>query len=288
VLVLTPWHCTSAWVNAAFPWTVAFCIGRPLLRAKNSRNYFFMPLLVAAGLVTLAMHLSALGFLPVPPRSGLQVALDVVLFIVAVIGGRVIPMFTNNAIPAARAERTPLVEKAALGSVIALALVDLLPVPDVVVGAVAAIAAVAHAVRLAKWNPWRTRGTPMVWILHAAYAWIVVHLALRALAAVDLIGGTLAVHALTVGAIGGMTLGMMTRTARGHTGRAIAADRGEAILFVLVQAAAIVRVGGALALPTLYLPSVLASALLWSAAFGGYFVSYWPVLTRTRIDGLPG
>ena len=100
----------------------------------------------------------------------------------------------------------------------------------------------AHAARLWLWQPWRTRATPLVWVLHAAYAWIVVHLALRGLTALDLIGGSVAAHALTVGAIGGMTLGMMTRTARGHTGRPLVADGFELAMFWLIHIAAVIRV----------------------------------------------
>src|SRR3954468_20614003 len=103
---------------------------------------------------------------------------------------------------------------------------------------IAAIAALAHGARFVLWKPWRTRGTPLVWILHAAYAWIIVHLALRGLAAADIVAGSFATHALTAGAIGGMTLAMMTRTARGHTGRTLIADRFEVTMFALVQVAA--------------------------------------------------
>jgi uncharacterized protein involved in response to NO len=91
-----------------------------------------------------------------------------------------------------------------------------------------------HAVRLWLWQPWRTLRTPLVWVLHLAYAWIVVHLALRGLAASGIVGEVFAVHALTVGAIGGLTIGMMTRTARGHTGRPLVADRFEVTCYVLL------------------------------------------------------
>ena len=127
-----------------------------------------------------------------------------------------------------------------------------------------------------------------MWILHAAYAWIVVHLALRSLSSLDLLAGSYAIHALTVGAIGGLTLGMMTRTARGHTGRPLAADGFERAMFLLIQVAAVVRVFGGIVSPDFYIASVQLSALLWAAALGLYVVRYWPVLTRPRLDGKPG
>jgi uncharacterized protein involved in response to NO len=97
-----------------------------------------------------------------------------------------------------------------------------------------------------------------------------------------------AVHALTVGAIGGLTLGMMTRTARGHSGRPPVVDGFELAMFLLVQAAAIVRVFGGMASPGQHMASVQLSGLLWAAAFGLYAVRYWPVLTRPRLDDRPG
>ena len=125
-------------------------------------------------------------------------------------------------------------------------------------------------------------------MLHAAYAWIVIHLALRALAAAGLVGESVAIHALTLGAIGGLTIGMMTRTAKGHTGRPLAADGYEVCAYGLVMAAAAVRVAGGLLVPGAYLATVVGSALLWSLAFSIYFLRYWPVLTRPRLDGKPG
>ena len=288
VLVLTPLAMTAALVNAAFPVAIAVAIGIPLLRSRNVRNYFFVGLLVLMGALILAVDLAFQGRFELSPRLGLQLALDVVLFIMVVMGGRVIPMFTNNGVPRANATRHALVEKFALGSVILLFASDLLQLPQIVIAMIALISALAHGVRLYLWKPWRTLATPLVWILHAAYAWIVVHLALRGLYSVDLLAGPYATHALTIGAIGGLTLGMMTRTARGHTGRPLTADGFELTMFLLIQVAAVVRVFVGVASPALYMLSVQLSGLLWAVAFGVYTVRYWPVLTRPRLDGKPG
>lgn len=125
-------------------------------------------------------------------------------FFVALLAGRVVPMFTNNALPGAGASRDPRIEKAALGSVLVLVAIDLLPgVPPWLAVAVALVAAVAHALRWWCWQPWLTRHTPILWVLHLAYAWVPVHLLLRAAATLGWIAPSLATHALTVGAIGG-------------------------------------------------------------------------------------
>jgi uncharacterized protein involved in response to NO len=105
---------------------------------------------------------------------------------------------------------------------------------------------------------------------------------------VGCLSGSMAAHALTVGAICGLKIGMLTRTARGHTARTIMSDGYEVASFLLVQAAAIVRVFGGIVTPAFYLASVQLSSLLWAGAFGLYAVRYWPVLTRPRLDGKPG
>jgi len=287
VLVLAPYPEAAAAVNAAFPIALAVAIGIPLVRSRNTRNYFFLGLLGMMAALAAGLHLALLGFAVLPPSLGIRLGLDVILFIMAVMAGRVVPMFTNNSVPGADARRNPLLERLALGSVVALLLAHLLQLPAAAVATISAAAAVAHGARLLLWNSWRTRSVSLVWILHAAYAWIVLHLVLRAAAAMSWIGDSHAVHALTVGAIGGLTIGMMTRTARGHTGRPLAADRWETAMFALVQVAALARVFGAMA-PAAYLASVQLSALLWAMAFGLYAVRYWPVLTRSRLDGRPG
>jgi uncharacterized protein involved in response to NO len=232
-----------------------------------------------------------------------------VLFVMAVMGGRVIPMFTNNGVRGAGAERREAVERWSLGSVLALWAVDalgglfgqvlgtgplgvVLSVLSVLSAALAGLAAAAHLRRWWLWQPRRTTGVPLVWVLHLAYLWIPLHLLLRAVAE---LGGaslglspSLATHALTVGAIGGLTIGMMTRTARGHTGRLLEADRWEVAAYALIAVAALLRVGLPLVWPAALVGAVLLSSLLWAAGMGIYSWRYWPILTRARIDGRPG
>jgi uncharacterized protein involved in response to NO len=288
VLVLTPFGWAAALVNAAFPVAAAIALAIPFWASRNKRNYFFVGLLLMMGAANLGIHLSQLGVVDLPAWLGVQVALDVVLFIMAVMGGRVIPMFTNNGIPGAGAVRDARLEKAALGLVLVLLAVDLLHLQGMVLFVMALSCAVAHALRLSLWKPWRTLRTPLVWVLHAAYAWIPLHLALRAAGEAGWIAPSIATHALTVGAIGGLIIGMMTRTARGHTARPLRADRFDVACYALVLAAALVRVGVPLALPTWSMQAVVGSAMLWSAGFALYALRYWPVLTRPRLDGKPG
>jgi uncharacterized protein involved in response to NO len=288
VLVLTPFGWAAALVNTTFPLAAAVALAVPFIASRNRRNYFFVALLALMSVAELAVHLTQLGVLAAPPWFGVQVALDVLLFIMAVMGGRVIPMFTNNGVRGANATRREPLEKAALGSLLALIVADLLHLSGLPLAVLLAAAALAHGARWALWQPWKTLRTPIVWVLHAAYAWVWLHLALRGLAQLGWAPSSVATHALTVGAAGGLIIGMMTRTARGHTGRPLRADRADTTCYVLVLGAALVRVAVPLVAPSLTVHAVLCSAAMWSAAFGLYTLRYWPVLTRARLDGKPG
>ncbi|VTU36204.1 NnrS protein [Variovorax sp. PBS-H4] len=288
VLVLTPLGWTAALVNAAFPLASAIALAVALVGARNRRNYFFVGLLLLMSAAALAFHLSVLGVVTLPAWIGIQLALDILLFIMAVMGGRVIPMFTNNGVPGAGATSRPGIERAALGGALALLAADASGLPPSAVGAVAIAAALAHLGRWLLWRPWKTLANPLVLVLHLAYAWIPLHLALRALASQGWVAPSLATHALTVGAAGGLVIGMMVRTARGHTARLLRADRVDTACFVLVLLAALVRVLVPLVAPSQTLVAILGSAVFWTCGFGLYALRYGPVLTRPRLDGNPG
>jgi uncharacterized protein involved in response to NO len=269
----------AAVAGAFFAVAVAWGIGRPLFASGNRRNRFFILLVLGLGAAGIVLQ--------VWPQLGIALGLDVVLFVMAVVAGRVVPTFTNNAIAHAGARRIAWLETAALGAILALIALDALELA-LPAAAVALAAAAAHGARLALWSPQRTLRKPIVWILHVAYAWIVVHLLLRGLAGFGLVPVALATHALAVGAIGGLTLGMMTRTARGHTARPLVAGAAETSAYALVQLAAVARVLVPLALPGAYLAATLASALFWFAAFVAFTAAYVPILSRPRLDGQPG
>lgn len=288
VLVLTPYAGAAALANVAFPLAAAVGLAIPFTRARNRRNYFFVGLLGLLAVAAALVHLSRLGVARAPAWLGVQAALDVVLFILAVMSGRVIPMFTNNGVRGANATRRPHVEKGALGLVLALMAADILGLKAAPLAALAAAACVVHAWRWLLWQPWKTRGVPLVWVLHLAYFWVPLHLLLRALSELGLVAASLATHALTVGAVGGLVIGMMTRTARGHTARPLRADRFDTACYVFVLLAAVIRVALPLFAPAQTLHAVIGSAAMWSAGFGLYTVRYWPILSRPRLDGRPG
>jgi uncharacterized protein involved in response to NO len=132
-------------------------------------------------------------------------------------------------------------------------------------GVLAAAAAALLAARMSGWRTLRTRADPLVWSLHAGYAWLA--LGFACIAAGDL-GAPLfysaGVHALTAGAFGAMILAVATRVALGHTGRPLAAPRGIPSAYALVSLGALLRVVGPIAAPAATLELVVCGGLLWS------------------------
>lgn len=288
VLVLTPWGLASTVVNVSVPLLAAWGLWKALYAGGNRRNYFFVALLLVLATGTAVVHLVQLGVLKLPITVGILVAMDVILFMACVMGGRVIPMFSNHGVPGMQALRKPHVEKLALGSVLAVLLADLSGVQGAWLAWGLTLASATHLWRLSLWQPLRSVTNPLVWVLHVAYLWVPVHLMLRAMEEMGWIAPGLGIHAFTVGVIGTMTLGMMTRTALGHTGRALRATRVDASAYLLMTLAALVRVCVPLIDAASTWWAIQVSAALWTLAFVLYLVRYAPFLVLPRADGQPG
>ncbi len=287
ILLLTGPGWLAAAVDVAFLPAAAVGLWIPLQRARN-RNRFMVGILVLLSGCNLAFHLAAHGVLDVAPGSFTRAGIYLVVFLVALMAGRVVPSFTRNALPAARIRTSPRLDRAAMVGLAAVLLAHALGSSGASVGVLALVAALLHALRLWTWDPWCTRTRPILWILHLSYLWIPAGLLLLAAAEFGWAPELASLHALGVGAVGGMIVGMITRTALGHTGRPLHAGPMETSAYVLVQAAALLRVLPLLVVPALY-PSALAlSGALWSAAFVLYLVRYTPLLTSARPDGKPG
>ncbi len=260
---------------------------RALAGGWSRRNAIFLPVFAGLIVANVLFHLDAMGIAPGQASRGLLLGLDCVLFLIVVIGGRVVPAFTTNALrrrgETALPVSRPPVEIAALASVAALLVADLVQPDGLVTGAIAALAALVHAVRLAGWRGHRTLADPIVWVLHLGYAWLVAGLALKALA---ILGGGLPVtaagHALTIGAVGTMTLAVMTRAALGHTGRTLRAPAPIVLAYLLVSASALARVAGPAFWPETH-EWIGASAILWLVAFALFTAVFAPILTRARV-----
>ena len=267
---------------------VAIILVRLLLRSRNHRNLPLALILVLLASANLVFHLAVLGLLSLSPISPLYAGLALVIMMECVMAGRGVPAFTMSVTPGLKLVANVWVEGLALGlTAVGLALWVLAPagLPTLVV---LGLASALHLKRCLGWQPWITRDRPLLWILHASYAWIPVGLALLALAQMGWVPVSAGVHALGVGATGGLIIGMVTRTARGHTGRPLVASKAEVLAYALVMAAAVLRVLLPLVAPALYVFALVTAAMAWSVAFGIYLWVFTPWLVRTRLDGKDG
>jgi uncharacterized protein involved in response to NO len=216
-----------------------------------------------------------------------------VLVLVTVIGGRIVPAFTSSGLRAAGVDVTLRawrgITPVAIGLMAAVAAVDVVDPDGTLSGWLALAAAAAQAARMLQWRSFRTLRQPIVWVLHLGYAWLPLGLALKAVALLH--GDAFAafwLHALTIGAAATMILAVMTRATLGHTGRPLVIAPSIAVSYLLLAAAATVRVFGLLWWRHGYPGVIVVSALLWSAAFVVFLVVYAPMLWSPRVDGRPG
>lgn len=266
----------------------AWPLWRVMQRAGNQRNYFLVGLLGMLALANGVFHAGVLGWLAVAPTVPVQAAILVIVMMEAAIGTRIIPMFTRNGAPGTTPLVQPGLDRASLGLVAASALAWVAQLPAWLFGPLALTAAALVLLRLWRWQALRTLSVPLLWIMHLSYAWIAAGLVLLALAKWQLVGVSAGFHALTVGSMAGLILGMMTRTTLGHTGRPLKAGLAECLMFVLIQASALSRVVSALGWDSAVGAVLLFSAICWSVAFGLYALVYRPYLAGARADGKPG
>ena len=270
-----------------FPALMVF-LAIPLIRSGQRRNLFFIPLLGAFALANLMVHLEVMGFAEGFARAGTFLGLDLIILLIVIMGGRVIPFFTERALSGLIPRRWPWVEWLSTASVIAFMLAELF-LPDSILAAVTAgLAAASNGLRLIGWYTKRFWPVPLLWVLHMGYGWIVVGFFLKALAAAGLVSPQWTIHAFTVGGIGVLTLGMMARVSLGHTGRPLEASKSMAIGFALINLAAVTRGVAPLFFPSLLPALVALSGGLWMLSFVIFLEVYTPILIKPRVDGRPG
>jgi uncharacterized protein involved in response to NO len=277
----------AAFVDAAFLPLAALPLYRVLKQSGNRRNMFLVVLLGLLALSNVLYHAAALGWLHLDPLAPVHAAIVLIVAIEAVIGGRVIPMFTANAVPGTKPVQDARRDKAALALTVLAGAAWTAGLPAPFTAALAVAAAAAQALRLAGWKPWRTWRNPLLWILHLSYAWIPLGFVALALAQYGVVTPSAALHLLTVGSLAGLVIGMITRTALGHTGRPLKAGRAETLMYVLAQGAVLARFAAAVA-PSSRMPWLVAAAVCWSACFLTYLAAYLPLLIAPRPDGREG
>jgi uncharacterized protein involved in response to NO len=282
---------SSAWlgwapamiIDAAFLVLLAAAAAREIIAGKKWGNFNVVLIISLFAAGNLAFHLEAhySGSADYATRAGIAL----VIILITLIGGRIIPSFTRNWL----AKRKPGPMPAAFGrfdiatvasSAIVLALWVARPF-DATTGALLLLCGCLHVVRLARWSGYRTIEDRLVLILHVAYAFVPAGFILTALSAFDIVAPSAGIHAWTGGAIGGMTLAVMSRATLGHTGRQLQASAATHAVYAALIVAALARVCAVLE-PNHVGPLLAIAGGAWAIAFLGFAAAYARPLWTSR------
>lgn len=264
-----------------------------LLGRSKLQNMLFPALLVVLTIGNLLTHLDWVGVWNGAAFSGNRLGLLTLAALIAILGGRVTPAFTRNAlVQSGDAARLPLsrpwLDRIGIAGAIALAPLAAWSPDERLVGAVALLAGLSNAARLMGWRGLAVRDRPIVWSLHLGFLFLALgYLALAAHWLGAPIGEASALHVIAIGAVGVMTVAIMSRAALGHTGRALIVARPIAAAYAVLAVAAVVRAAGPAIVPDHYDAVILGSGALWIAAFTIFAFVYAPILVGERVDMKP-
>ena len=276
------WQAALA-IDAAFLILLAAAAAREIVAGRKWNNLKVVAIVSLLAVTNIAFHLEAhfKGLAEISTRAGIAL----VVTLVCVIGGRIVPSFTRNWLARRGPGRLPVPFgkfDAVVMVVSTAALIAWVALPsDHFVAAALGLAGFLHVARLARWAGNRTLADRLVLILHVAYAFVPVGFFLSALAALDLVAPGAGVHAWTGGAIGSMTLAVMTRASLGHTGQALSATFATQTIYLLIVVSALARICAALE-PSHSIPLLTLAGAAWAFAFLGFALAYAPLLCRAR------
>jgi len=281
-------HWLIATIDSMFLPLVALIIAIPVIRVKQWSNFIFVPLLLAMSAANIAVHLSALKVIDVNIVMGSRAMLYLVILLIVVMGGRVIPFFTERGVAGVITKKWNAIEYLSAISVLLAAISDVFFGWSIVTGYLAFFAAIINFIRLYGWYSNLIWYVPLVWVLQVAYSWIILGFILKGLMIFDISHSAFSYHAFAVGGIAMMTLGMMARVSIGHTGREMVLNSWMVLAFIILNVATIVRVILPMFMHNHYLQLIQVASGLWLVAFTIFAIAYTPMLLKARIDGREG
>ncbi|MBL0319386.1 MAG: NnrS family protein [Alphaproteobacteria bacterium] len=267
-------------VDASFFVGCALAIAPALIRSNNKRNYGFIVLLLLFALASALTHSDYAD-------AGIRLGLGVVTIMMTLIGGRVIPFFTERRLNIS-ITRTARIEKLTIVCTLLAVLCNVI-IPDAPWLYVLFIAAgVVNLWRFSTWQTVKTLGIPLLWVLHVGYIWLIFSFFAKAAVLMRLsVPSAFATHSLTAGAMGILILGMIARVSLGHSGRPLEIGKAMHVAFVAINLAAFLRVFS-WCLPMDTMTGFQLAALCWVMAYGIFVMIYTPILLRPRLDGKDG
>ncbi|MDJ0806964.1 MAG: NnrS family protein [Gammaproteobacteria bacterium] len=276
-----------ALLDLSFLPLLALALYRPLILGKNKINRIFLPLIAVMSLANLLVHLEALGLVGLA-EQGMDLMLNMILVLLTLVSGRVLPFFTEKAVVGAKPRFNKLRERLVFSLIIGWTLVQLVYPQPLALVLLALGVAVTQTWRLFDWYHPKIWRIPILWVLFTGLGWLIIGFILQALAMLGRFADSLAIHALTGGAIGVLTMGMMARVALGHTGRALKTFLLVEISFIGLNIAIVLRVFTPALVPEFHNLWIQLSGSLWILCFTLFSFAYLPILLKPRIDGRPG
>ena len=266
-------------VDVAFLATLALVAGREIIAGRNWRNLRVLALvgILIAGDIVFHGEVYLWG----SAAFGARIGIAGVIMLISLVGGRIVPSFTRNWLARRENGRLPIPFSRFDGATIAASLVALtlwVALPDnVVTGIALIVAAIMQVVRLGRWAGDRTIADRLVLVLHVAYIFVPIGFALVGASILDplLLPASVGIHAWTAGAVGLMTLAVMSRASLGHTGQALRAGAGTQAVYLLAFCSALLRMIAGFDGSLLMME---AAGIAWIAAFGGFALLYGPLL----------
>ena len=290
------------WFDVSFLLVSAGIMAWLVIRAGQKQQLILVGLLSLLAFSNAQMHWALMGGDNLLSKSASHGGLFLIVLMIVIMGGRVIPFFTANGTNTQRNNPLPYVEKLSFASVAILALLNLTgwshDLPDIVTGLLFLLAGITNLVRFLNWRPWITLNIPLLWSLHAAYLMIVLGFFLAGIRFILLSTGSSEVlnfnyatilHSFTIGGTGLLIMAMIARVSLGHTGRELTVNGWMSCGFLMIIGAFACRVLLPILIPSSshYL-SYLLSIVFWLIGYGIFVIIYFPVLTKTRVDGRPG
>lgn len=268
-------------------------VGHPIIKAKMWRNLMFVPILLAFAVLNALSYSSVLGLSGLEnfSISAIHAGVFLIVLIIAIIGGRVLPFFTANGLGIPKTDSIPALDAISILSLVTLvgcALYGFSDLPSWGLAGLAFIAGIANLIRLVRLKFWLCFRVSLLWSLHLFYSFIPIGLIALGFYAMGVIDSlSLVLHLMTVGAIGGMILSMITRVSLGHTGRPLKASKALSVAFGLLFFSVMARSVLPLILPASLATGILWAGTLWVIAFGVFVVIHGPYLWSARPDGKP-
>ncbi|PKG39924.1 NnrS family protein [Psychromonas sp. Urea-02u-13] len=267
----------------------ALVLAQAVLHAKQWKNLFFVPLLLAMSVLNAVSLVGFKSYDYIMSQQAIWSMLFLVFFIIAVMGGRVIPFFTSKGTATEKVQPIQVLEYLALAPLLLLAVLIWFPSLTIISGALALLTGAANLIRVIRWKPLLTLPVALLWSLHLSYLLLSAGLIFYALALfIPSINATTMIHLTAIAGFGGVILAMISRVSLGHTGNALIPSKWMSIAFIATAISGLVRVTFPLLMPELLIIAYWISILFWCSAFTLFVLFYAKMLLSARADKRPG